>query len=230
MTENDEARQVVDIVLASGSRWRLALLDQCGLSCRAVSPQVDEAAIVASTPRATAMARARAKAREVGLTNPQALVIGADQVLWEEGPGGGEAIGKPVDGEDHLMRLRRLRGQRHQLCTAVCLWAPPELGGVEEFDVITEVRMRADPSDEELLAYVGYGEASGCAGGYMVEGRGAWLLEGLDGDYFNVVGLPVFSLIQRLRARGFRLGADGRASLSLGGGEPRPHPRAPISP
>lgn len=211
MTERDGQGQVVEVVLASGSRWRQELLGRCGLRCRAVPPEVDEGAILAEDPRRTAMARARAKAVEVAGRAPQALVIGADQVLWTEGEGSGVAIGKPQDESDHLARLQGLRGRRHQLCTAVYIEAPPWLGGSEQFDVLTGVRMRPDLSDEELLAYIQWGEASGCAGGYMVEGRGAWLVEGLEGDFQNVIGLPVFELIGRLRARGFRLGEDGLA-------------------
>ncbi len=211
MTEKDGREQGLEVVLASGSRWRQELLSRSGLRCRAVAPEVDEAAILAEDPRRTAMARARAKAAEVAGRAPGALVIGADQVLWAEGASAGEAIGKPRDPAEHLRRLKSLRGRRHELCTAVRIEAPAWLGGAEEFDVLTGVRLRADLSDEELMAYIGWGEASGCAGGYMVEGRGAWLVEGLEGDFQNVVGLPVFALIGRLRARGFRLGADGLA-------------------
>ena len=71
--------------------------------------------------------------------------------------------------------------------------------------VTTLVTMRADISDEEIDSYIELGEARGCAGGYMVERRGAWLIESIDGDWLNVVGLPVLHVVSRLRDRGWRL-------------------------
>ena len=73
------------------------------------------------------------------------------------------------------------------------------------FEVHTKIQFRADLSDSELLAYVRSGEGRQCAGGYQVEGKGAWLIERVEGDWFNVVGLPVLDLIEALRARGWRL-------------------------
>ncbi len=196
------------LVLASTSRWRLRMLEDAGLRCEAVAPVVDESTVHGADPVATAHLRARAKAVDVAARRPGRLVVGADQVLWL--PGEAEAIGKPPDDERWRARLRQLRGREHQLTTAVAL-AGPEPGRVESFEETTGVRMRGDPSDAELAAYVAHGEARGCAGGYMVEGRGAWLVEALRGDWSNVVGLPVLSLIGHLRARGWRLGSDGLA-------------------
>jgi septum formation protein len=106
-----------------------------------------------------------------------------------------------------MTRLTAFRGRTHLLTTAVALvgggW-PEEL-----FSVDTRVRFRADVTDAELRAYIAHGEARGCAGGYMVEQRGVWLIETIDGDWTNVVGLPVFDLVTRLRKRGFRLLPDG---------------------
>ncbi|NOY27537.1 MAG: septum formation protein Maf [Oligoflexia bacterium] len=204
------------IVLASSSQWRRQLLLDAGLPCVVVAPDVDEDAIKGRSPVDTAVRRARAKARQVACRHPQALVLGADQVLWwaDHGVDGGavaETIGKPRDPADWLRRLRQLRTGRHELTTAVSLVAPPQLGGSDDFTVTTGVTLRSDLSQAELLAYVDFGEGAGCAGGYMVERRGAWLVDRIDGDWYNVVGLPVLHVVARLRARGWRLGADGRA-------------------
>lgn len=186
------------LLLASTSPWRLGLLRDAGIRCEAVSPEVDEDAITAPDPVALAVARATAKALAVARRSPGALVLGADQVAHLDG----EPFGKPRDPEDWIARLRALRGRAHLLSTGVAL-AEDEL--VESFVVSSEVRFRADVSDEEILDYVALGEARGCAGGYQVERRGAWLVEAVDGDWWNVIGLPLLPLIGHLRARGWRL-------------------------
>jgi len=191
-------KETMELVLASSSAWRASLLADAGLSCRAVAPQLDESSIRGTGPVDTARQRAIAKAQLVAAAWPDATVIGADQVIHLDG----ETIGKPENDADWLSRLRSLRGRTHTLTTAVALVTE---GQTEVFDVSTEVRFRADLEDEELQAYVAHGEARGCAGGYMIEKRGAWLVEGIDGDWLNVVGLPVLDLVSRLRARGWRL-------------------------
>lgn len=187
------------VVLASTSPWRLALLRDAGILCEAAAPDVDESRIDAETPEARAVARSRAKAIAVARVRPDALVIGADQVAHLDG----EPFGKPEDETRWLARLRALRGRTHWLSTGVSL---VEEGAVEDFVVTTGVRFRADVSDDELRAYVGWGEAAGCAGGYQAERLGAWLIEAIDGDWYNVIGLPILPLLGRLRARGWRLG------------------------
>lgn len=186
------------LLLASGSPWRLSLLLDAGIACEAMSPEVDEGGITAPEPRALALARATAKALDVARRAPGALVVGADQVAHLDG----EPFGKPRDPEDWLRRLRALRGRAHTLSTGVAL---VEGDAVESFIVDSVVRFRADLGDDELLAYIAQGEARGCAGGYMVERRGAWLLESIEGDWWNVVGLPLLPLLDRLRARGWRM-------------------------
>ena len=186
------------LVLASTSPWRLQLLRDAGVPCTPADPQVDEAAIWAADPRALAAARARAKAESVAAIRPDALVLGADQVAHLDG----EAFGKPRDAKDWLARLRSLRGRTHTLTTGFCLIGQ---GSRQEQTVDSQVRFRADLDDAELEAYVALGEAAGCAGGYMVERRGAWLIERVEGDWTNVVGLPVFAVVGALRARGLRL-------------------------
>jgi septum formation protein len=192
-------------VLASTSQWRLELLIGAGLPFRAVDPGVDEALVVAPAPggpQEVALARAEAKALAVARRMRSALVVGADQVAHLDG----EQFGKPLNAADHLSRLKSLRGRRHELTTGVVVMGPGELD-VERLVVTSGVRFRSDLLDGELAAYVASGEGSGCAGGYMVERRGAWLVEEVDGDWLNVIGLPVFPLVGLLRRRGLRLGS-----------------------
>jgi septum formation protein len=201
----------MEIVLASGSVWRKGLLEAVGIGCSTYPPDVDESAIVGDTPRDVARARAAAKAAAVApRIEPGAVVIGADQVVHLEG----RILGKPRDQQAHLSMLRGLRGRRHELITAVALFrSGPKALLHRRFEEITHLRMRADLTDAELEAYVACGEASGCGGGYMVESLGAQLFEGVEGDWYNVVGLPLFALIGELRSMGWRPSFGPRAGV-----------------
>jgi septum formation protein len=182
-----------DVVLASTSSARIALLRAAGIVFSAVSPKVDEEQITADGAVALAMARAEAKARAV----PGEIVIGADQVAHFRG----RTFGKPRDPEDHRARLRELRGKTHTLTTGVVV-----LRGDAAIRLTVESRItfRRDLTDEELDAYVATGEGSYCAGGYAVEGLGANLIARIDGDYTNVLGLPLYDVIDALRRLGWR--------------------------
>lgn len=131
------------------------------------------------------------------------IVIGADQVAHLDG----EAFGKPVDPDDHRARLRALRGRTHVLSTGVSFRGPGAvaLGRAADFVEHTSIHFRADVTDAEINAYVASGDGSGCAGGYRAEGPGAWLIARVEGDWSNVIGLPVFGVLDRLR----RCGVDG---------------------
>jgi len=183
------------LVLASTSKWRLQLLKDAGIDAQAVDPAVEEHALVGATPVETAEIRARAKAMAVAKRFPDAWILGADQVIHLDG----ETIGKPGNESIWRERLRSMRGRTHALTTAIALWDGRD---VEIQAVTTHVRFRNDITDAELDAYIASGEAKGCAGGYMVERRGAWLVESIDGDWLNVVGLPVLTVVGLLRARG----------------------------
>ncbi len=192
----------MDLILASGSRWRKQLLESAGIRCDAIAPNVDEHEIVGDDPVDTARARALAKARDVAQNAPLgSLVLGADQVVHLDGT----PLGKPGDGGAHLAMLRLLRGRTHDLVTAVAMVrGGPEVAVVRCFHERTKLCMRGDLSDDELQAYVASGEARGCGGGYMIEARGQQLFEEVRGDWTNVVGLPLFRLVTELRTLGWR--------------------------
>ncbi len=160
---------------------------------------MDESVIHGAIPEETARHRAVAKAIEVSGRQPDRLVIGADQVAHLDG----RSFGKPTSNDDWRERLRALRGTTHTLTTAVALAEGGTLA--DSFSVDTQVSIRGDLTDDEIERYIASGEGLACAGGYMAEKRGAWLVERIDGDWQNVIGLPVFPLLARLRARGYRL-------------------------
>ena len=194
------------LVLASASKWRREICAQVGLHVDGQDPLVDEAEIQAATPSALALARARAKADS--LAGAGRVVIGCDQVCHLDGV----VYGKPRNDEEHGAQLRALRGRTHELVDGISIVTPQS-----RFDDVVTVRvaLRADLSDAEIDAYVASGDARGCAGGYRAEGPGAWLIAGVEGDWFAVIGLPIFHVLTTLRALGWRPGASQHRSAAL---------------
>ncbi|MEQ1564425.1 MAG: nucleoside triphosphate pyrophosphatase [Myxococcota bacterium] len=195
---------MADLYLASTSPHRRRLLAEVGLHVQIESPGVDERSVEIADPTSLARALALAKARAVAVRHPQAWVIGADQVGYPvESPS--EAFGKPSDPDEHVRMLLAMVGQRHALVTGIALIGP-DFEHVEHDTTVMSVR--ADIDEDEIRAYVATGEGSGCAGGYAAEGRGAFLFADIDGDWSNVIGLPLRPLFGLLRARGWRFGGD----------------------
>lgn len=193
------------IVLASTSRWRREMLRAAGIVAESAAPDCDETSINPPNPRERALARAAAKAEAILATD--ALVIGADQVCHLDGV----VYSKPKSAEDHRRQLRELRGRTHTLTDGVAVRG---LGVNANFASDARVTLRADLGDDELDAYVATGDADGCCGGYRVEGLGASLIERVDGDWYTVIGLPLFELITTLRAAGWRPAFEPNTSAS----------------
>jgi len=201
MHESSQGGTVNEIILASSSEWRATMLRSAGFRVRCIPSPADENVFQSSDPVEQALGRAELKAAAVFALEPEAMVLGADQVVWD----GVDVFGKPLDAADHLARLQAMRGRTHTLVTGYCVLGPDFLDrGTAE----TRLTMRADLSDEELAAYVASGEGSRCAGGYAIEGQGAWLFERVHGDWNNIIGLPLFDVISSLRRAGWRYGAS----------------------
>lgn len=190
------------MILASGSPQRRAILEQLGVAFRVVVTGVDE--LEAGPPEEIAVENARRKAsaaatREaVGVTGGQAggnrftaeTVLGVDTLVALDG----RIYGKPTDREDAVMTLRELAGRSHRVVSGVCVI---ENGETRTAAAVTQVHFR--PLPEAVLAwYVETGEWQGRAGGYAIQGRGAALVRSIEGDYLNVVGLPVATLLELL--------------------------------
>ena len=193
-----------ELVLASTSPFRRRMLEAAGLSFRVVAPEVDEGAIrrrlsdAASKPAPPAIAEtlARAKAEAVSDRHPEALVIGADQVLAL----GEEILSKPKDVAAARRQLEHLRGKTHNLFTAVAL---AERGKCQWAHVDTAMLTMRGFSDRFLDRYVAEGGEGLCrmVGAYEIEGRGVQLFDRVEGDTFGIVGLPLLPLLAELRAR-----------------------------
>ena len=191
------------LVLASAAAVRAAMLRAAGLSFTVRPARVDEGAVKAAMRagdpggRETARALAALKARRVSADAPGAFVVGADQLLVC----GTEWFDKPVDIDDARAQLRRLRGRRHTLVTAVSVVRDEtELWGGLACPALA-MRPFTDAFLERYLERAGAG-ILGCVGGYEAEGLGAQLLAEIDGDWFAVLGLPLLPLLAFLRAHG----------------------------
>lgn len=187
----------MDLILASTSPARRALLDGLGVSYRVERPDVTEDVPTGTAVEEAVRMLALRKARAVASRHPEALVLGADQL----GEVDGHVLGKPADRQAAGVQLRSLLGRTHRLVTAVALVR----GGAESLEV-DEVRLGFHPlTDEELERYLDTQEWEGCAGGYRIEGRGQSLVATLDGDRSSVMGLPMLRVVKLLRARGVPL-------------------------
>lgn len=200
---SSESRRVI---LASGSRIRREMLLAAGLTGLEIVPaDVDEAEIRASLmsesdciePDMVAGVLARAKAEAVSKLHPDALVIGADQVLAL----GTRMFEKPTDMAAARDHLGRLRGETHELFSAVVVAeAGDALWGMVDAARLT-MRRFSDDFLDRYLATVG-DRALTSVGAYELEGLGVQLFEDIDGDYFTILGLPLLPLLAELRNRG----------------------------
>lgn len=178
------------LILASASPSRKMLLEQAGLDFEVVVSGVDETVPPDYTPAQTVEALARRKGQAVQALRPEAPIIAADSVVSIDGL----ILGKPKDDEAAKATLRRLSGRTHELITGVCLLIN---GRMDLFHQVTRVTFYP-LTEEEIAEYVALGESRGRAGAYGIEGIGVVLVQSIQGDYPNIVGLPVAETIRRL--------------------------------
>ncbi len=193
----------VPIILASGSAIRSQLLHQARVPHRLVVARVDEEMIKASLlaegapPRDIADALAGLKAQKVSEKNPGALVIGCDQVLDHKG----QIFDKPTSAEGALAQLKSLRGDLHSLLSAAVICE----NGKPVWRHIGQVRLRMrEASDAYLEDYVArnWNSIQHAVGAYKLEEEGVRLFSRIDGDYFNVLGMPLLEILNYLTQRG----------------------------
>ncbi|HUC28871.1 MAG TPA: Maf family protein [Candidatus Acidoferrum sp.] len=184
------------LVLASASPRRQELLRNAGISFVVEPADVDETPLPAELPAECAKRLAREKAVAVSRKRPQDVVLGADTIVVIDGA----ILGKPVNADDAARMLRLLSGRVHQVTTGVCLVRPRDQisasSAVKTASETTLVTM-AFLSDDEIQAYVATGEPMDKAGAYAIQGMASRWIPRIEGDYSNVVGLPV-SLVYRM--------------------------------
>lgn len=189
------------IILASTSPTRRALLDNAGLPYSAVSPQVDERGLVAQhphwSPEETAIRLAEAKALDVSIRFPDAIVIGTDQVLSL----GSKAYSKPANLEECRQHLFELRGKTHALISTVVCARGGEAVWSYTSQALLTMREFSQAFLEDYLETVG-ADCMTSVGGYKIEGCGLQLFERIEGDHFTILGLPLLPLLSYLRTAG----------------------------
>lgn len=188
------------IVLASGSPRRLELLRSLGLEVVVVRSGYPEPPVPGLRPVELAVAHAREKLTAVvAKAAPELAVVAADTVVDLDGA----SLGKPRDGADAVRMLQLLCGREHLVHTAFALSIPGRDAPLAEVST-TRVRFAA-LDGAELEQYVAGGDPMDKAGGYGIQGRGAALVESIDGDYYTVMGFPLGRFIRALRRLGFSL-------------------------
>ena len=183
------------LVLASASPQRRAILEQLGVEFEVAEPHVEE--IGAGDPRAVVVENALRKARSIREATADRRVLGVDTEVALAG----RIYGKPGDEEEARAFLGELGGREHQVWSGLALIGAD--GGERTATAVTSVRFRRLECPN-LDWYLASDEWRGRAGGYAIQGRGAALVERIEGDYWNVVGLPVAALA-RLAPEHFRL-------------------------
>jgi septum formation protein len=175
------------LVLASKSPRRREILDSAGFVFEVTSSEIEEYSVSGETPSLMALRLACQKASAVSSRIQDAWVIGADTVVDLDG----EPFSKPSDRLDALRMLRALNGMTHLVHTGVALANASE---VKTSFVETTKVMFGTLRDDEILSFAESGDGDDKAGAYAIQGRGALLIERIDGCYYNVVGLPVHRL------------------------------------
>lgn len=182
------------LILASQSPRRRELLSVLGVDFTVITADIDET-MDTSVPVTEAVAEvSRRKARAVGLAHPGRLVLAADTVVVLEG----RVLCKPRSPQEAEQMLGSLSGRTHQVLTACCLWRD---GLLQTHVEKTVVRFR-ELSEAEIRTYVATGSPMDKAGAYGIQDQAAAFVAGLEGDYFNVMGLPLCALTKMLRHHG----------------------------
>lgn len=183
------------LVLASASPRRQEILRNANISFEVHPADIDETPHASEKTRAHVERLAREKALKISAIRPKDFVLGADTIVAVD-----EVIlGKPSDAADAARMLRLLSGRSHQVITGVCLAAT---GIVDVRSQTTLVAMDKIP-DEEIASYAASSEPMDKAGAYAIQGIASRWVSRIEGDYFNVVGLPVALVWRMLRENGF---------------------------
>lgn len=194
---NEKVIHISNLLLASGSPRRAQLLQQVGAEFIIAQPDIDESVFAEFSPKEQVMNLSRMKALGVSQKDSEVPVVAADTLVALENT----VLGKPFDHDDAFRMLRTLSGKWHQVYTGVTV---VRSGNIRTGCEITQVKFR-ELEDAEIWRYIATGEPLDKAGAYGIQEKGALLVERIDGDFYNVVGLPLVLLSRLLNELGCRL-------------------------
>jgi septum formation protein len=184
------------LILASSSPRRQELLREIGIAFQVHAAHINEDQIAGEDAREYAMRLAREKAQAVAAHYPQSYVLGADTIVVVDG----EVLGKPKDHADAARMLRLLSGRGHEVTTAVSLIAPDTVAPGTRA-CTTKVYFR-ELTEDEIQQYVASGEPMDKAGAYAIQGGASRWTDRIEGEWSNVVGLPLSLVTDLLRTNG----------------------------
>jgi septum formation protein len=172
------------LVLASGSPRRAEILERAGWPYEIIVAAIDETVLLNEEAAAYVQRLARSKAEKVASGLDHGLVLGADTTVVIDD----QILGQPVDAADARRMLDLLNAKWHEVLTGVAL---VRVGGEARVGYETTRVRFAEMSDEEIDWYIGTGEPFGKAGAYGIQGQASLFIEQIEGDYFNIMGLPI---------------------------------------
>ncbi len=179
------------IILASGSPRRIELLDQFNIEFDVVPSKIEEVTRPHESPVQTVMALAFEKANDVANMYTDAVIIASDTIVYKD-----DILGKPSSRADAKAMLDALNGEVHDVYTGVAVICKMKNISIVDFEKTTVTFNSL--SDEQIEKYLDTNEPLDKAGAYGIQGVGALLVKKIDGDYFNVMGLPLSKLSQLL--------------------------------
>ena len=188
------------LVLASASPRRQELLRNAGIIFEVRPADIPEDPLPGEGAKQCAERLARDKALAVALQRPQDVVLGADTVVVVDG----QLLGKPSDAADAARMLRLLSGREHQVITGVCLVVSGQPTVASETTVVTV----SEITEKDIADYVASGEPMDKAGAYAIQGLASRWIPRIEGDYSNVVGLPVALVLRMLREHASEIGSQ----------------------
>ena len=183
------------LILASNSPRRRELLEQIGVEFEVIPSNAEEK-VTKQEPSEVVEELSRQKAEDVAAAVEDGIVLGADTVVCQDG----QIMGKPKDEADAKQMLQKLQGEEHSVYTGVTILVKGNgaVQHVQTFSQETKVYVY-EMTDEEIDRYIATGEPLDKAGAYGIQGRFAAYVDGIEGDYNNVVGLPVSAVWQELK-------------------------------
>jgi len=183
----------MNIILASASPRRKEILENANVKFDVVKSTIDEVILDQELPSQVVMRLAFEKCMDIAYKNENDLVIGADTIVVLDDI----ILGKPKDKEDATSMIKKLSGKTHQVITGISLVNLSVNKKIIDY-VVSNVKFK-DLSEEDIKDYIQTNESLDKAGSYGIQGYGAMLVEEIQGDYFNIVGLPISRLSDLLK-------------------------------